>query len=229
MIEHAAEMLRRLGSPGIAIEMRNGGISPPPFTFSTDMPFYGFPPVLVPVWANEFWPGYLAYRPGFFSTMCSQSFVYYFAESQNMKEVARDESQLRVWLAYYAYCEVPELDEQDSFVQQLGFEGARQVEEVFEDVDGPSDLLGMPEFAANPPAGLVSWDVAESWVTTADEESLQTAFASNLPGLAWRILNSPGWNGLDVARSLEALRGFDPSAEFGALADFWISEGSLPK
>jgi hypothetical protein len=54
------DFLRKHGYSKEIVRLAEGGIDIPKYTFKAPAdPVFGFPPVLIPLWSNSAWPGYI--------------------------------------------------------------------------------------------------------------------------------------------------------------------------
>lgn len=216
-----------LASLGFAQEVCNahlGKIQVPEFTLTAPYnPQFGFPPMMIPLWSNGAWPGYIGVITRWFGGD-EAGFVKYYAEEQALSEIALTFDQLRAWLAFDFLCEVPDLDEVGNFAESIGLCPKERVEEYFVHCHERADLSTLPEFSNGLPASLLHGEESSQpgWVRDGVHKSdIETMIARGQHRQAWHGINSPGLERDDIAALLTLIAPFANDARFGDLVACW--------
>lgn len=140
------EFLSKHGHSQDLVNIAKGLVEVPDYTVQAppDLSF-GFPPVLVPLWSNPSWPGYIGIAKHWFGNR-QDTFVKFYADGFSFVEIARNLEQLKAWMVFDFLCNVPAADEVGRFAESIGFCAADDVENVFSDCEDVSDLAKLDVF-----------------------------------------------------------------------------------
>jgi hypothetical protein len=187
------EFLSKHGYSQELVNIAKGLVEVPDYTVQAPPdPSFGFPPVLIPLWSNASWPGYIGIAKHWFGNR-QDTFVQFYADEFSFVEIARDLEQLKAWMVFDFLCNVPAPDEVGRFAESISLCAADDVEIVFSDCEDVSDLAKLSVFKNNMPP------VIEKGEEFGDPEWLmKTSGMAEIKGLissghhenAWCQLNS---------------------------------------
>ncbi len=187
------EFLSKYGYSQELVNIAKGLVEVPDYTVQAPSdPSFGFPPVLIPLWSNASWPGYIGIAKHWFGSR-QDTFVQFYADEFSFVEIARNIEQLKAWMVFDFLCNVPAPDEVGRFAESIGFCAADEVENIFADCEDVSDLTKLNIFKNDLPL------VIEKGNEFGDPEWLmKTSGVNEIKGLisagqyedAWSQLNS---------------------------------------
>ena len=186
---------------------------------------FGFPPVLIPLWSNASWPGYIGIAKHWFGGR-QDSFVQFYAAEYSFVEVAKNFDQLKAWMVFDFLCNVPAPDEVGEFAESIGFCSASDVDDIFSDCENISDLAKLSVFKGDLPAviekgeglGDPEWLVKASGVA-----EIKKLVSSGQYEDAWYQLNSSVISKGDVLNILNELVPYtNDSVAFKGLVSNWV-------
>ncbi|MDP1979214.1 hypothetical protein [Undibacterium sp.] len=217
-----------LSKHGFSKEIQNiakGGVAVAEFTFKApaDLSF-GFPPVLIPLWSEGSWPGYIGIARHWFGDQ-PDTFIEYFSGETSAIEIAKNLSQLKAWLVFDSLCNVPDLDEVGQFAESIGFCGSNEVEAIFEECEDVSGLANLDIFKENLPSVLKNGEKLgkpEWWLPPSGLNEIRNHINCGRFDLAWCQLNSGGFEASEIADILNLLSNHvERKAEFRDLIICW--------
>jgi hypothetical protein len=189
------------------VDIYRGDIEVPKYTFLAppDLSF-GFPPVLIPLWSNPSWPGYIGVAKHWFGN-CPDSYVQFYAADFTFVEVAKNLDQLKAWMTFDFLCNVPDSKEVGRFAESIGFCATCDLERVFSNCEVAQDLAGLAIFKDNLPMILEKDDVGSpSWlVESSDVKNVKNLILLGEYESAWYQLNSSVLSKVDVIDILNLL------------------------
>jgi hypothetical protein len=146
------EFLSKNGFPQNVVDIAKGLVKVPDYTVqaSADLSF-GFPPVLILLWSNPGWPGYIGIAKHWFGNR-PDTFVQFYTAEYSFVEVARNFDQLKAWMVFDFLCNVPAPEEVSEFAESIGFCAANDVDDIFSDCEDISDLAKLSVFKDDLPA-----------------------------------------------------------------------------
>lgn len=150
-----AATLESLNMDPWIIGCARGEIIPPPF--SIDWPCnlsYGFPPCLIPIWSSSAGPYYIGALHHWFGQRRT-TFVTYYLEDGLFSEIATTADQLRIWIAFLLYCNVPDEKEVAGFCEHVGLCDAKSLDAFFEPYNSIEDFAASPVFRDSPPSSMI--------------------------------------------------------------------------
>lgn len=202
------EFLSKHGYSQDLVNIAKGLVKVPDYTVQapTD-PSFGFPPVLIPLWSNASWPGYIGIAKHWFDNR-QDTFVQFYSDEFSFVEIARNLEQLKAWMVFDFLCNVPAPKEVELFAESVGFCAADDVERIFSDCEDVSDLSKLSIFKNNlPPVigkgeefGNPEWLVKSSGIS-----GIKQAITSGNYENAWYQLNSTVAEKSDVVEILNTL------------------------
>lgn len=203
------DFLRKHGYSKEIVRLAEGGIDVPKYTFKAPAdPVFGFPPVLIPLWSNSAWPGYIGISKHWFGP-AHESFVQFFVEDLSFVEIARSFQQLKAWMVYDFLCNVPDFDEVGKFANSIGFCAPEEVAAIFEGVSDVQDLTKLSVFGLDMPAILKHPDRhgTPEWVVEAPRlNDTQVLIDKGFYEEAWYQLNSALVERSEILKLLDVLR-----------------------
>lgn len=149
------DVLRLLNMPEWLNRCASGDVIPPEFTYDVPCDLgYGFPPAIIPIWSSQDGPDYLGVLKHWFSNR-QTTFVRYNKECESFIEIARTPDQLRIWLAFRFFCNVPDEDEVAAFMKAVYLCDDETFADYFRGYEDASDLMRNPTFVDRLPLDLV--------------------------------------------------------------------------
>lgn len=209
------------------VRIAKGLVDVPLFTVQApaDMSF-GFPPVLIPLWSNASWPGYIGIEKHWFGDRPG-SFVQFYAEDYSFVEIARSVDQLKAWMVFDFLCNVPASDEVGNFAESIGFCAADSVDEIFAGCESVSDLAMLEIFKNNLPSAVSGSDqfCGPNWVVEkSDSAEISHLISSGLYEDAWYRLNSVAVDREEILNVLNMLSAHVPDKHgFMQMMDCWVA------
>jgi hypothetical protein len=230
-VKNYSSLLADLGFSQQVIDSQDGKVFVPRFSLMAPFdPRYGFPPIIIPLWSNEYWPGYIGVITSWFGGT-ETGFAKYYSSSQYLAEVALTFDQLKAWLCFDFLCNIPDYEEVGIFAQSIGLCQKNEVEEYFINCTDYPDLKNLPVFMDKLPQFLVggSCNSQPSWVLPSTNKNEIISLIERKEYLrAWHGINSPGLTREDIVELLEAIAPFSTDVKFGDLVECWIqSSGNL--
>ncbi|NHZ97649.1 hypothetical protein [Massilia sp. CCM 8734] len=217
-------LLASLGFAQEVCDAHLGKIQVPQFTLTAPYkPQFGFPPMMIPLWSDGAWPGYIGVITRWFGGD-EAGFVKYYAEEQALSEIALTFDQLKAWLAFDFLCNVPDPDEVGNFAASIGLCAKERVEDYFAHCQEHSDLSALPAFAIGLPKFLLNGeeDSQPGWVRdSVRKPDIETMIAHGQYQQAWHGINSPGLERDEIAALLRLIAPFANDARFDDLATCW--------
>jgi hypothetical protein len=202
------EFLSKYGYSQELVNVAKGLIDVPDYTVQAPSdPSFGFPPVLIPLWSNSGWPGYIGIAKHWFGNR-QDAFVQFYAEDFSFVEIARDFEQLKAWMVFDFLCNVPAPDEVGRFAESVGFCTADEVENIFADCEGVSDLAKLNIFKNDLPPVIEKGEAFgdPAWlVKTSGVDEIKGSIFSGRYEDAWYQLNSTVISKPDVVDVLNTL------------------------
>lgn len=224
------EFLSKYGYSQELVNIAKGLVEVPDYTVQAPSdPSFGFPPVLIPLWSNASWPGYIGIAKHWFGDR-QDTFVQFYADEFSFVEIARNFEQLKAWMVFDFLCNVPAPDEVGRFAESIGFCAATDVEAVFSDCEDISDLVKLSVFKNDVPAVIARSEESDSpgWLVEASGvANIKSSIASGDYEKAWYQLNSSVISKGDILSLLNELPPYaDDSEAFKSLVTSW-SEANL--
>lgn len=219
-----SSLLTELGISPEIVAAHEGKYPVPKFTLAAPPKGrYGFPPIIIPIWSNADWPGYIGVVTSWFGG-CENGFVKHYSGSQITYEIALSFEQLGVWLAFDFLCNVPNSSEVGDFAQSLGLFAQDKIEDYFRDCQDYSDLAKLPVFgtklpkvlSAGPQNGVPDWVLPRT-----SKAKVLGAIAQGNYHLAWQGINSPGLDRHEIVELLDIISPFASDIRFEHLVECW--------
>lgn len=202
------EFLSKNKYPEELVNIARGLVEVPNFTVQApaDLSF-GFPPVLIPLWSNASWPGYIGIAKHWLGER-SDTFVQFYSDEYSFVEIARNLNQLKAWMVFDFLCNVPAPNEVGRFSESIGFCKSSEVENIFANCEDVSDLGKLDVFKIDIPAviergeylGEPEWLLKSSGVGEIDGLVFSGQYEK-----AWYQLNSGVFDKLEVLEILNTL------------------------
>lgn len=224
------EFLSQNGYSQNLVDISKGLVKVPEFTVQApaDLSF-GFPPVLIPLWSNGNWPGYIGMTKHWFGSR-SDNFVQFYTGEYSFVEVARNLDQLKAWMVFDFLCNVPAPEEVGAFAESIGFCSSDEVDDIFSDCEDVSDLVKLSVFKNDVPSVIARSEESGSpgWLVEASGVAeIKSSIASGDYEKAWYQLNSSVISKGDILSLLNELSPYaDDSEAFKSLIASW-SEANL--
>jgi hypothetical protein len=202
------EFLSKYGYSQELVNIAKGLVEVPDYTVQAPSdPSFGFPPVLIPLWSNSSWPGYIGIAKHWFSNR-PDAYVQFYAGEFYFVEIARNLEQLKAWMVFDFLCNVPAPDEVGRFSESIGFCAAEDVESVFSGCENVSDLAKLSIFKHDlPPAIRGGGEFGDpDWLLkTSGVDEIKGLISSGHYENAWYQLNGTVINKPEVVNILNAL------------------------
>ena len=220
------EFLSKNGYSQSLVDISKGLVKVPDFTVQApaDLSF-GFPPVLIPLWSNGSWPGYIGIVKHWFGGR-QDSFVQFYTAEHSFVEVARNFDQLKAWMVFEFLCNVPAPEEVGAFAESIGFCAANDVDDIFSDCEDISDLAKLSVFKNDLPAALEKGDELgdPEWLAkTSGVSEIRGLIASGQYENAWYQLNSSLISKEDIQNILNELSPYVNERDvFEGLVSSWV-------
>lgn len=217
-------LLTELGYSGNILKAHAGDFSVPSFTI--DAPFkgaYGFPPIIVPLWSNGAWPGYIGISTKWFG-MKEEGFLSYYSESQIISEIAKSFEQLAAWLTFDFLCNIPNESEVGRFAESIGLCRPGEVERYFDGCSDINDLSRLAVFKSDLPQAVVGGrgNVQPAWVQKGVNKNRVMSLLDNGDFVgAWYAINSPGLSRGEIRNFLDIIAPFAEDERFFHLVECW--------
>lgn len=200
--------LRKHGYSKEILQFAEGGVEFPKYTFEAPADtVFGFPPVLIPLWSNSAWPGYIGIAKHWFGPI-KESFVQFYVEDFSFVEIAKNVQQLKAWMVYDFLCNIPDKNEVGDFARSIDFCAPEELESVFEGVSDILDLTKLSAFSSDLPAilkdpgqgGKPEWTVGASRF-----DETQSLIDRGFYEDAWYHINSAFTGRAETIKFLSAL------------------------
>ncbi|UTV26468.1 hypothetical protein [Photobacterium atrarenae] len=221
------QFLSKYGYSQELVNIAKGLVDVPSYTVQapSDLSF-GFPPVLIPLWSNASWPGYIGITKNWFGNR-QDTFVQFYADEFSFVEIARNFDQLKAWMVFDFLCNVPNPDEVGRFAESIGFCDADEVESIFADCEDVSDLAALNVFEDDLPPIIEKGDefgVPEWLMKTSGVNEIKRLISTEQYEDAWCQLNSAVISKPDVVDILELLSHHVPEKDaFKDLITCWLA------
>lgn len=220
-----SDLLVQLGFSEEVIDAHNGKIKVP--KYSLEAPFdsrYGFPPIVIPLWSDSSWPGYIGLVTNWFDGS-EHGFVKYYSNDQYVSEIAMTFDQLKAWLTFDFLCNIPEQSEVEEFAESIGLCPGTKAEHYFKNCNDFQDLKYLDVFKSELPQFLAKGarDSEPLWIRNkTTKENVLQLIENKQFGEAWRHINSSGFSYEDTIELLEKIGPFSSDSRFRLLVDCWI-------
>jgi hypothetical protein len=200
--------LSKYGYSQELVNIAKGLVEVPDYTVQAPPdPSFGFPPILIPLWSNAGWPGYIGITKHWFGNR-PDAYVQFYADEFSFVEIARNLEQLKAWMVFDFLCNVPAPNEVGRFAESIGFCPADDVENVFSDCEDVSDLAKLSIFKNDLPPVIGEGEkfADPEWlVETSGVDEIKKLISSDRYEDAWCQLNSAVVNKSEVIDILNML------------------------
>jgi hypothetical protein len=226
-------LLANNGASSTLLSIFDGEIEVPHFTLEAPVnPSFGFPPILVPLWSNGSWPGYIGVVKDWFGDR-PDIYVEFFSELGSFTEIAKTFEQLQAWMVFDFLCNVPASDEVERFAESIGFCDADDIDDVFVDCDDVSDLALLDLFKGNLPAAVDDSEgegVPEWHISPLNKADIRSLISNGSFEKAWYALNCSKLEISETKLILDELLHVigDKKEQFSQLINCWCNIHNVP-
>jgi hypothetical protein len=184
---------------------------------------YGYPPILIPLWSNDDWPGYVGVVTSWFGGD-EHGFIKYYSEDRYASEIALTFEQLKLWLVFECLCDVPNVKKVGGFAESIGLCLADKVEDYFINCITYRDLANFHAFKAELPKVLSAGkeNSHPDWMLRkVSKADVLSAIEAKDYHQAWLGINSPGLERGEILELLEKIAPFAGYRRFDDLVECW--------